>query len=134
MGNISKLKKKADKLYSLVRRVESADPAGYCICVTCGKRDHYTKMQNGHYIPRNYNSTRYYDKNCHVQCKSCNIFKGGSLDTYALYLINKYGEGILEELNTLKNTRKKFKPWELEERIGAYKVRLEDLCENTPSR
>lgn len=65
---ISKLKKKADTLFSQYIRLKNSDWRGYCQCYTCGKIDHYKKMQCGHYEKRGNNATRYDEENCRVQC------------------------------------------------------------------
>ena len=72
------------------------------ICFTCGKILSPTESQNGHFIPRTHTSTRYHEKNCHVQCCGCNIFKKGNYPIYAIRLESKYGHGILQELDKLK--------------------------------
>ena len=126
--SVSKLKKKLDIIYSTYRRLSEADENGYVTCVTCGVKRHYKdRMQNGHYIDRHISSTRYLDKNCHVQCVGCNMFGGGKKDIYALYLIKRYGEGILEHLNDLKKQTKQFKVYELEEMMTSYKQKLISL-------
>lgn len=118
---VSKLKKKLDEIYSKYIRNKYADKDGYCTCVTCGVRKHWKEMQNGHYIPRTHNSTRWYDRNCHPQCVSCNVFMKGRMDEYALFLVWTYGQGILEELHKKKSEIFPIKTFWLEEQIQKYK-------------
>ena len=124
MKTVSKLKKIADALYSKVIRHRYADEDGLVECVTCGVRKPIKEMQNGHYISRQHNATRYYDYNCHPQDKACNIFKGGNLDEYALFIIRSYGLEMLYKLREMKNQKKQWQPYELEELIEKFKKEL----------
>lgn len=99
VASTSSLEKKLDTLFSLYIRKRYATPDGMVRCVTCGKYDHWKETDAGHYISRQYLSTRYDERNVHVQCKSCNRFHEGRKDEYTLFLLKTYGVGILEELN-----------------------------------
>ena len=131
--SVSRLKKELDKVYShYIRLKECLETTGnpnQGICFTCGTRHDFKNLQCGHYIPRNHNSTRYYEKNTHIQDVRCNIFLRGNLDVYALSLISKYGDGILDELNKMKNTIKNFTKDELLLLIHNYKQKLRKLEE-----
>lgn len=96
-------------------------------CVTCGRQEHWKKMQNGHYIARNHMATRYDESNCHVQCIGCNMFKNGNMDEYALFLISKYGEGILVELNRKKQVITRISIPQYQEFIEIYKEKIKEL-------
>lgn len=90
---ISAKREKALSLYSLYRRKSLADKDGFCRCVTCDVKQHYTKIQNGHYVDRQHNSTTFLDKNNHPQCVSCNEYGDGKLEAYAEFLDKTYGKG-----------------------------------------
>jgi hypothetical protein len=47
------------------------------------------------------------------RCPQCNKWKNGNLNAYAIFLERKYGHGILEELDFLYRTPKKFSREEL---------------------
>lgn len=97
------LEKKLDEVYSLYIRMSHADEKGMVQCYTCSKRDHWKKMQCGHYISRRHKSTRWYEKNTKVQCVGCNVFNQGNGPAFAQHLIKDYGPSILEELEIKKN-------------------------------
>jgi len=59
-------------------------------------------MDAGHYITRQHSATRWSEINVKPQCRSCNRFKSGVSDEFALHLIKDYGVEILEELNRHK--------------------------------
>lgn len=72
---IKELKEKLDKVFSYYIRLRDADENGYCKCCTCGKKFHWKKIQNGHWISRGKLSTRFHEQNCNSQCltKESNI-------------------------------------------------------------
>lgn len=127
----SQLKKMLDKVFSEYVRISNSDKNGYCICVTCGKKDHYKSMQNGHYISRQHLAVRYDETNCHVQCVGCNIFRGGNYTAYALYMLDNYGEEKLQWLEQQKHIITKYYPYE--ERIEYYKSKVKELLKNLDS-
>jgi hypothetical protein len=49
-------------------------------------------------------STRFDEKNCNAQCRSCNRFDEGNIPGYSLGLIKKYGFQIVEILMIKKHT------------------------------
>lgn len=117
---IPSLIKKLDAVYSRYIRQKDAGFGGQVSCFTCGSRKHWSEQQCGHYVSRSVKSLRFYEKNTHVQCVGCNIFKHGAPDEYALALQLKYGDGILKELNQIKNQSKKYTVLELQGLIQFY--------------
>src|SRR3990167_1336114 len=120
---IASLKKLADKYFSIYIRKRDKGT-----CFTCFKKDEWKYMQCGHYIPRNFNSLRYDERNCHAQCPGCNIFKQGNKDVYALCLQGKYGFPILQKLAEDKKISKSFACEELEDIIEEYKKKGDTIC------
>ena len=71
-----KLVSKLDSIFSrFIRQRNSQDDIAECF--TCGKKDHWKKMQCGHFRSRSNYSTRWNELNCQVQCVGCNMFKQG---------------------------------------------------------
>jgi hypothetical protein len=95
----SKLIKEIDREFSKYIRSREFS------CCTCGSQK---KLQAGHYISRRYFSLRWDERNVHSQCQSCNIFHEGNKPRYAIYLINKYGQEILETLDRESRIFKKY--------------------------
>ena len=62
--------KELDDMFSKYIRI-SASIDGVARCVTCGIRDSWKMMDNGHYIVRGKIGTRFDERNCNVQCKKC---------------------------------------------------------------
>jgi hypothetical protein len=92
-------------------------------CVTCGKQDHWKKMQNGHFISRKHYATRFDEDNCQVQCSGCNVFRYGEQ-----YLFSKYlGADLSEELLMKSRKIQKFSDNELLDMIELYNEKVNNL-------
>ena len=106
---------KLDKVFSIYirRRYAINDIAK---CVTCGKQDHWSKLQNGHFMSRKHLSTRWNEDNCQVQCAGCNVFRYGEQYLYSQYL----GDKLSQELYIKSKETRKFDEVELQELIEHY--------------
>jgi hypothetical protein len=92
-------------------------------CVTCGKQDHWKKLQAGHFISRKHYATRFDEDNCQVQCSGCNVFRYGEQ-----YLFSKYlGADLSEELLMKSRKIKKFTDSELLDMIELYNEKVNNL-------
>ena len=115
----SALIKKLDTVFSIyIRRKDAVNDIAQC--VTCGKKDHWSKLQNGHWASRRHYSTRWDERNCSVQCASCNVFRAGEIYLYTKYLCSKYGDNFPEELYVKSQTICKFTDVELQDMIRYY--------------
>jgi len=117
----TKLKAELDRVFSLYIRHRDSYK-----CCTCGKESQ-EQAQCGHYISRANMNTRWDEENCHCQCVGCNVFKNGNMDEYSLFMINKYGNGALIEMNKRKNKIKQWTISEIKEQIEIYKKKLSDI-------
>lgn len=113
-------KRELDRVFSIFIR-QSYAVNGYCSCYTCGKEGEIREMQNGHFIPRDYMSTRWDEANCRVQCPGCNVFKSGNYTEYSYRLLKEIGEKGMDELMQKKRLIKQWTIKELEEMIAKYK-------------
>jgi hypothetical protein len=125
---ISKLKKELDKWFSLFIRLNNSNEYGMVQCFTCGRVKNYKSgMQNGHFQSRSFLATRFNEENCQPQCVGCNMFKQGEQFKFAMNLEAKYGEGTAEHLEGLARTTIKISRIDYEEKIGYYKICVENL-------
>lgn len=85
----TKLLKEADSAFSKYVRLKYADQEGNVSCYTCGHRNHYKKMQNGHYISRFYKKYRFDERNTRPQCAMCNMWKSGDIPTFRMKLVEE---------------------------------------------
>jgi len=117
----SKLVKNADTVFSIYIRRRNANEFGMTECFTCGKSDHWKKLQCGHFQSRKHYNTRWNEKNCQVQCAGCNIFRSGEQYKFGLYLNKKYGGNLSEKLMNDARKTIKLANFELQEIIDHYK-------------
>ena len=116
----TKLVKKLDTIFSIyIRRRNAVEDIAECF--TCGKRDHWKRLQNGHFQSRKYYSTRWDKLNCQVQCPKCNIFNQGEQYAFSKKLDQQYGEGTSNELSLKAKVLSKLTTNEIEEIIETYK-------------
>ena len=117
----SLLVKKLDAAFSQYIRLKNVDEYGFTNCFTCGKRDHWKSLQNGHFQSRRHYSTRWDEINCQVQCASCNVFKAGEQFLFGKYLDERIGDGTSEELYYKSKEIVKFSDDDLTELTTYYK-------------
>ena len=117
--------KKLDKVFSeYVRKRDSLD--GHFTCCSCGQRKPYALADAGHFINRRWMALRWDERNVHAQCSSCNRFDEGNLIGYYRFMLSKYGQDIIDMLESLK-TPYKWSDGELDILIKDYKRRLKEL-------
>lgn len=89
-------------------------PIGYIVCVTCGKVGPWTGqvMDAGHFLASRCNSILFEPLNIHPQCKYCNR-TGGNPQAYRRFMLEAYGEQIVEALEQLKRQTLSFERSEL---------------------
>tara|TARA_R110000751_G_scaffold31376_2_gene80010 strand:+ start:381 stop:770 length:390 start_codon:yes stop_codon:yes gene_type:complete len=116
----SKIVKKLDTIFSqYIRQKNAVDEIATCF--TCGKEDHWKKLQNGHFQSRRHYSTRWDEVNCQVQCAGCNVFKYGEQYVFGNKLDSKFGEGTSRRLHIKAQEIVKLSDNELEDLIKRYK-------------
>lgn len=125
--SVAKLKKLADKHWSIYIRMRDSDKYGICECISCSVRKPYKEMQNGHFVSRSSSSLRFDDENCNGQCVSCNMFKQGNQYAYAKALDLKYGDGTADRLHDRRFETHKFSIGELEDIISEAKANIKEM-------
>jgi len=93
----SSLDKILDIWYSRYIRLRDSD-GEFGACCSCVFVDNINNLDNGHFISRTKKATKYDERNTNLQCKRCNSYLKGNLIDYAIFLENKYGYGIVQEL------------------------------------
>ena len=122
----SKLVKKLDAVFSQYIRLK--DSVGeIATCFTCGKKDHWKKLQNGHFQSRKHYATRWDEQNCQVQCAGCNVFRYGEQFLFAKYLDERFYAGLSDELYFKSKQIVKFTNSEIEDMILKYKKLVDSM-------
>ena len=114
------LVKRLDTVFSQYIRLRNANAQGIAECYTCGKKDHWKKLQCGHFMSRKSYSTRWDEMNCNVQCVKCNMFEQGMSYVFGLNLNKDFGDGTAEGLLQKSKQIVKLQNYELEELITKY--------------
>jgi hypothetical protein len=122
----SKLIKKLDKVFSLYIRLRFAKNE-IAQCFTCGKKDHFKRLQCGHFQSRKYYSTRWDEINCQVQCAGCNVFRYGEQFIFGKNLDLEYGSGCSESLYYKSKQITKYTTTDIEELINKYNSLIKEL-------
>jgi len=76
-------------------------------CCTCGTVKSWLRMDAGHFKGRGLGggSGTYFDeRNIHLQCKQCNAFRGGAPKEYLEFMLGKYGQEIVDEIELKHHT------------------------------
>ena len=129
---------KAAKLLQRYVRLKASDDDGYCHCVTCGKLDHYTAMQGGHFYSRRHTVFKLFEENIHVQCPACNQWGMKTTkiqEAYRIYMEDMYGARRIRAMQKLawraspKFNREEVIQFqrELKEKIGQELYRIGDM-------
>lgn len=73
------------------------------------------------------NELWYFEKNIHGQCAGCNLYRSGNLNKYAIFLENKYGKDVLQEIQKLYYKPKKWTIEEVLEKEKYYEEKLKTM-------
>ena len=110
---------KLDKVFSeYIRRKDAKNDIA--TCVTCGKKDHWKNLQNGHFMSRKHYATRWDEDNVGVQCSACNVFRYGEQYLFAKHL----GQKKADELLAKSRQTVKFTDNDIQDMIDIYKQKL----------
>jgi len=93
-------------------------------CVCCGRVGSGSGIHAGHYVTRAACGVDYFfsEKNVHAQCYNCN---NGNSIPYRKFLLRKYGEEVVKDLET--NYHKPCIDYPFEEKIEEYQQKLKEL-------
>lgn len=105
-------------------RLRDSDSKGMVRCITCGKREHWTKVDAGHFISRKFLAARWMGINVHGQCKGCNMQSGGQQWLYSKALERMYGKGVCDEIYEIATTGKRATNDKLKEWIEYYEAKV----------
>jgi len=110
-----------------IRLVNSEN--GYCYCITCGAPKDIKNIENGHYISRIMQLTRFEPMNCSPQCTYCNGALEGAKHLHRKALVEMYGEEAVSKMEndaTIWGKKLMPKEWMLE-KIKYYRAEVKRL-------
>lgn len=126
---LSKTKKKAWTQFSRYIRLRDS-VNGWGNCCTCGTKIYWKDGQAGHFVPGRTNAVLFQEEGVHLQCRSCNLFKGGSIHEYFDFMIKKYGEERTEEIRRERFKSVKYSIQDYKEIEQRYKLLADELENN----
>ena len=126
-------KRQADKWFSEFIRLRDSDERGMVTCVTCSHRNHWRQLQNGHWITRGHEATRYDERNCNCQCRGCN-YNGGQHLKHATAIQRKYGGAVKAELELKGRMPCRRTLADYKFLADSYRARVERIKETEPGR
>ena len=106
--------------------MSNSNPEGICECYTCGKKQHYSEAQCGHFVSRSNMATRFMPQNTKIQCVSCNEYKDGNIEVFEVNL-ERDNKGIVEFLQEQGRTISKPTISDLKELIVEYRYKLKQV-------
>lgn len=150
----------APEFQRLIRAEAGAEPEGYalavvdgkvvyvfrsrgqCVCVTCGKAGPWSGgvgrfggMHTGHFLASRCFSILFEETNVAPQCSACNAYRSGMPQQFRLWMEHVRGIKVIERLEKLKATTRRFTRDELVDMRIKYKRRMKEaervLKENT---
>lgn len=104
--------------------MEAADDNGNCVCVTCGRVDHYKRFHAGHFIGGRTNAVLFDERGINPQCVRCNAYLNGNPSRYEAWMIANHGEAVVAELREARNRVVQYTREDLCEMRGVYRSRI----------
>ncbi|MGW8169691.1 MAG: recombination protein NinG [Sulfurovaceae bacterium] len=97
--------KKAQDLINKYARLRDEAQRGHICCSCTGTG----KMDGGHFLPvSTYKAIRFNVNQIHQQCVKCNQYNSGMRHEYREFMVNKYGDGYVEHLESHKGITKSY--------------------------
>lgn len=127
--SVSAIKNSLDSWFSKYIRIRDSTN-GYGNCCTCGQVGNIKDMDCGHFMSRRHYSTRWEEKNCHLQCVSCNKYRAGEQYKMSIFIKNKYGDKVPEELHLKSRLPFKINRFYLEEQEAKFKKLVKENHNN----
>lgn len=124
--SVGKAKKKAWRVFSKYIRLRDTSKLG-TECYTCGKYGNLKTMDAGHFQPGRWGVFLFDERQCHAQCKKCNIFLHGNWPEYYKRMVKEYGQDEVNQMLEDRTQVKQWKVYELEEIYKKYKTKLAAL-------
>jgi len=119
---------RACRFVQLYTRLNETDANGYGYCCSCGKMVEWNGCHGGHFQPkgRHYNAACLEEDNVHIQCTTCNTYRGGNPAGYSKFMLDKYGQDVIDYIE--KKSYERLELEEVREIAKIYKQKCKDLA------
>ena len=91
------------------------------------QKDHWKKLQCGHFQSRKNYSTRWDEENCQVQCAGCNVFRAGEQYKFSIWLDSNLGSKTSQKLYHKAKQTYKLSNFELLDMINIYENKISEF-------
>lgn len=126
----SSKKNRLDRIFSIYVRLRDTDSQGYGSCISCNRYIHYSDSDAGHFVSRDRMTTRWNEKNVHLQCRNCNRFRSGEQYSQSLNIQRRYGDSAPEILLAESHKTSKMTDFEVEALIQHYRAEAKKLIQS----
>lgn len=109
----TKLRQKADSVFSTFIRLRDSNKQWIVVCPLCWSKLPRKKSQNMHFIKRSCRFYRYDECNCVAGCYRCNVILNWNYIEYTRYMQRKYGIEFVD--NMIAESKKLHKEWSKED-------------------
>lgn len=98
-------------------------------CISCKIWYPYERLDGGHFIPSTASTVRFDMRNINAQCWKCNRYLSGNSRHYLKGMIAKYGQEVVDELESQEFTTRKWTVEELEQIIEKAQAYIKEMGE-----
>lgn len=128
---LAKAKEKAWKQFSTYIRtrdcLETTKGLREGVCCTCQRRYPFEALQAGHFIDGRNNAVLFSEQGVHAQCSGCNLFLHGNKLKYWVFMENKYGREVIDELIRESHTTIKRRAFDYDDLCLQFQEKTEAL-------
>ena len=97
------------------------------LCVTCPSLIWLKEGSAGHFLAGRGNSLLFDERGTHLQCGNCNYNLAGNQRVYEQYMIENYGQEVVDELHALRHVAVKMTSSDFKAVQREYKQKLGEL-------
>ena len=109
----TKLRKKADSVFSTFVRLRDSNKQWIVVCPLCWSKLPRKQAQNMHFIKRSCWFYRYDESNCHAWCYRCNVILSWNYIAYTRWMQREYGIDFVDHM--IDESKKLHKEWSKED-------------------
>ncbi len=101
----------------------------YVKCVTCNAIKPWKEMDAGHYFHAGTSvpQSQFDERNVHAQCAQCNTYLSGNMKAYADFMMESYGQDVIDELKVLSKQPLELTQEVLKEFSDKYRLKFKEI-------
>jgi hypothetical protein len=115
--NRKTLIRKLQEAVNLYARLRDCAERGGCNCISCNQWKYFDDLDGGHFVKSTSSEVRFDLRNINAQCQQCNRYLGGNERNYYDGMRKKWGQDVIDELQSKQYNVKKWSVDELQEML-----------------